>query len=45
MAKKPVEIMLPINADRATPPPVVAQMAQVIKLSAVVDFFHIWDQN
>ncbi len=44
MAKRKIETMLPINADRSLPPAVLAQMAQAIKASGVVDHFHIWDQ-
>ena len=44
MTKRRVELMLPINADRATPPAALAQMTQAVKASGVVDYVHIWDQ-
>lgn len=44
MPERPVEVMIPINADRACPPALLAQQAQAIKASGVVDTFHIWDQ-
>jgi phthiodiolone/phenolphthiodiolone dimycocerosates ketoreductase len=44
MTKRKIETMLPINADRILPPAVLAQLAQAIKGSGVVDYFHIWDQ-
>jgi phthiodiolone/phenolphthiodiolone dimycocerosates ketoreductase len=39
-----LEIALPISADRYLPPAGLAQMAQAIKASGSVDYFHVWDQ-
>lgn len=44
MTKRKIETMLPINADRSCPPAALAQMAQIIKASGAVDYFHVWDQ-
>ena len=44
MSRRNVEIMLPIVPDRALPPAGIAQIAQAIKASGAVDYFHIWDQ-
>lgn len=44
MAKRIVETMLPISADRSLPPAMLAQMAKAYQASGVVDHFHIFDQ-
>ena len=44
MSKRSVEIILPISVDRFLPPEALAQTAQAIKASGVVDIIHSWDQ-
>ena len=44
MSKRVVETLLPISVDRFLPPPALAQMAQAMKASGVVDTIHAWDQ-
>jgi phthiodiolone/phenolphthiodiolone dimycocerosates ketoreductase len=44
MSRRGIEIALPIDANRSLPPAALAQIAQHVKASGVVDHFHIWDQ-
>ena len=44
MAIRNVEIILPVSVDRFLPPEALAQTAQAIKTSGVVDIVHSWDQ-